>query len=103
MSSNASLTAPYAQSRRCDTTGLQVCLGAQQFIKLNAVAAVVFLLLGFGFSGYLLPMAHALRQVRDDYKSYAPQTLLSSVYTLVPQTVPGGPPGGHMSVKARPF
>ena len=29
--------------RRCDTTGLSVCLSAQRFIKLNAVAAVVFL------------------------------------------------------------
>lgn len=32
--------------RTCDTTGLPVCLTAQQFIKLNAVSAVVFLLVG---------------------------------------------------------
>lgn len=34
------------QSRVCDTTGLPVCLTAEKFIKLNAVAAVVFLLVG---------------------------------------------------------
>ncbi len=32
--------------RSCETTGLPVCLNAQQFIKLNAVCAVVFLLVG---------------------------------------------------------
>lgn len=32
--------------RRCDTTGLPVCLDAQSFIKLNAVMAVVYLLVG---------------------------------------------------------
>ena len=32
--------------RSCETTGLPVCLNAQQFIKLNAVCAVVFLLIG---------------------------------------------------------
>ncbi|WP_249755854.1 cbb3-type cytochrome c oxidase subunit I [Microvenator marinus] len=32
--------------RRCDTTGLPVCLDAQAFIKLNAVMAVVYLLVG---------------------------------------------------------
>ncbi len=32
--------------RTCDTTGLPVCLNAQLFIKLNAVCAVVFLLIG---------------------------------------------------------
>ncbi|MCP4872056.1 MAG: cytochrome c oxidase subunit I [Proteobacteria bacterium] len=32
--------------RTCDTTGLPVCLNAQFFIKLNAVCAVVFLLIG---------------------------------------------------------
>ncbi len=32
--------------RTCDTTGLPVCLVAQTFIKLNAVLAVVFLLVG---------------------------------------------------------
>jgi cytochrome c oxidase subunit 1 len=33
-------------TRRCPTTGLTVCLDAQRFIKLNAVAAVVSLLVG---------------------------------------------------------
>lgn len=32
--------------RTCDTTGLPVCLNAQKFIKMNAVVAVVFLLVG---------------------------------------------------------
>jgi cytochrome c oxidase subunit 1 len=32
--------------RTCDTTGLPVCLVAQQFVKLNAVLAVVFILMG---------------------------------------------------------
>lgn len=32
--------------RTCDTTGLPVCLNAQFFIKINAVCAVVFLLIG---------------------------------------------------------
>ena len=32
--------------RSCDTTGLPVCLTAQTFIRLHAVAAVVFLLVG---------------------------------------------------------
>ncbi|MCC6621607.1 MAG: cbb3-type cytochrome c oxidase subunit I [Deltaproteobacteria bacterium] len=32
--------------RTCDTTGLPVCLNAQKYIKLNAVMAVVFLLVG---------------------------------------------------------
>ncbi len=32
--------------RTCDTTGLPVCLNAQFFIKINAVVAVVFLLIG---------------------------------------------------------
>ncbi len=32
--------------RTCDTTGLPVCLNAQKFIRLNAVMAVVFLLVG---------------------------------------------------------
>lgn len=34
------------QVRTCDTTGLPVCLGAERFIKLNAVCAVVALLIG---------------------------------------------------------
>ncbi len=37
---------PAAQVRTCETTGLPVCLTAQQFIKLNAVMAVVSLLVG---------------------------------------------------------
>jgi len=32
--------------RKCDTTGLPVCLNAQLFIRLHAVVAVVFLLVG---------------------------------------------------------
>ena len=32
--------------RACDTTGLPVCLDAQLFVKLHAVVAVVFLLVG---------------------------------------------------------
>jgi cytochrome c oxidase subunit I len=32
--------------RRCDTTGLSVCLHAERLVKVNAVAAVVFLLVG---------------------------------------------------------
>src|SRR5688572_2145586 len=34
------------QVRTCDTTGLPVCLLAQKYIRLNAVMAVVFLLVG---------------------------------------------------------
>ncbi len=41
--------------RSCDTTGLPVCLTAQLFIKLNAVLAVVFLLLG-GIAAVLLAL-----------------------------------------------
>jgi len=55
MSSPASLSAAGAQSRRCDTTGLSVCLAAQRFIKLNAVSGVVFLLLG-GIAAILLAL-----------------------------------------------
>src|SRR3990172_1904105 len=32
--------------RTCDTTGLPICLDAQPYIQLNAVMAVVFLLMG---------------------------------------------------------
>jgi cytochrome c oxidase subunit 1 len=42
-------------ARKCDTTGLNVCLGAEKFIKLNAVAAVVFLLIG-GIAAILLAL-----------------------------------------------
>lgn len=50
--------------RTCDTTGLPVCLTAQQFIKLNAVFAVIFLLVG-GVAALLLgltrwPTVHLL-------------------------------------------
>jgi cytochrome c oxidase subunit 1 len=50
--------------RTCDTTGLPVCLDAQRFIKLNAVCAVVFLLIG-GIGAILLgltrwPAVHLL-------------------------------------------
>jgi len=37
---------PTDEVRACDTTSLPVCLTAQKFIKLHAVAAVVFLLIG---------------------------------------------------------
>jgi cytochrome c oxidase subunit 1 len=52
------------QVRSCDTTGLPVCLAAQRFIKLNAVAAVIFLLVG-GVAAILLgltrwPAVHLL-------------------------------------------
>ena len=42
--------------RSCDTTGLPVCLAAQQFVKMNAVLAVVFLLIGgiCAISGHVL-------------------------------------------------
>lgn len=42
------VTGNHAQGRvrTCDTTGLSVCSTAERFIKLNAVAAVVFLLVG---------------------------------------------------------
>jgi cytochrome c oxidase subunit 1 len=42
-------------SRKCDTTGLNVCLVAEKFIKLCAVSAVVFLLLG-GIAAILLAL-----------------------------------------------
>jgi cytochrome c oxidase subunit 1 len=41
--------------RACDTTGLPVCLVAEGFVKLNAVLAVVFLLLG-GVAALLLAL-----------------------------------------------
>lgn len=52
---SANLSLPGAAARKCDTTGLKVCLASQQFIKLNAVAAVVFLLLG-GIAAILLAL-----------------------------------------------
>jgi cytochrome c oxidase subunit 1 len=50
--------------RTCDTTGLPVCLTAERFIKLHAVVAVVFLLIG-GIGAILLgltrwPAVHLL-------------------------------------------
>jgi cytochrome c oxidase subunit 1 len=50
-----SLAAPGVPHRVCGTTGLSVCFDAQRFIKLNAVAAVVFLLLG-GIAALLLAL-----------------------------------------------
>jgi cytochrome c oxidase subunit 1 len=41
--------------RRCDSTGLSVCRTAESFIKMNAVSAVVFLLLG-GIAAILLAL-----------------------------------------------
>ncbi len=52
---SAALDSPGADSRTCGTTGLKVCLAAQRFIKLNAVAALVFLLLG-GIAAILLAL-----------------------------------------------
>ncbi len=46
---------PAGALRTCDTTGLPVCLVAQQFIKLHAVVAVVFLLVG-GIAAILLAL-----------------------------------------------
>ncbi|MBE2202964.1 MAG: cbb3-type cytochrome c oxidase subunit I [Chthoniobacterales bacterium] len=51
----AALTDAGAASRSCETTGLRVCLSGQQFIKLNAVAGIVFLLLG-GIAAILLAL-----------------------------------------------
>lgn len=51
----ASLKESGSASRACDTTGLRVCLAGQKFIKLNAVAAIVFLLLG-GVAAILLAL-----------------------------------------------
>ena len=44
--------------RTCDTTGLPVCLNAQWFIRVNAVMAVVFLLVG-GVASILLALTRA--------------------------------------------
>lgn len=41
--------------RLCPTTGLPVCLAAEQFVKFNAVAAVIFLLVG-GIGALLLAL-----------------------------------------------
>ncbi len=68
VSGSASLSAPGAEARACDTTGLNFCLGAQRFIKLNAVAAVVFLLLG-GIAAILLALTRwqAVHLLRVDW------------------------------------
>ena len=52
--SQPSFTPPLAV-RTCDTTGLPVCLNAQRFIKLHAVMAVIFLLVG-GIGALLLAL-----------------------------------------------
>ncbi|WP_222615382.1 cbb3-type cytochrome c oxidase subunit I [Persicimonas caeni] len=44
MASITAMSGP--RTRKCDTTGLPVCLDAEFFVKMNAVSAVVFLLLG---------------------------------------------------------
>ncbi|HEY0968794.1 MAG TPA: cbb3-type cytochrome c oxidase subunit I, partial [Opitutaceae bacterium] len=65
---SAALDAPGAEARKCDTTGLDVCLTAQRFIKLNAVSAVVFLLLG-GIAAILLALTRwqAVHLLRTDW------------------------------------
>jgi cytochrome c oxidase subunit 1 len=57
MSQSYAASSPSAAglSRKCDTTGLNVCLVAEKFIKLCAVSAVVFLLLG-GIAAILLAL-----------------------------------------------
>ncbi|MDP2137362.1 MAG: cbb3-type cytochrome c oxidase subunit I [Candidatus Didemnitutus sp.] len=54
-SDSHSLAVPGVPKRVCATTGLSICLDAQRFIKLNAVSAVVFLLLG-GIAALLLAL-----------------------------------------------
>jgi cytochrome c oxidase subunit I len=65
---SASLAAPGADARKCATTGLDICLTAQRFIKLNAVSAVVFLLLG-GIAAILLALTRwqAVHLLRVDW------------------------------------
>ncbi len=46
---------PQGMVRACDTTGLPICLTAQKFVRLNAVAAVIFLLVG-GIGAILLAL-----------------------------------------------
>ncbi len=55
---------PASEVRTCDTTSLPVCLTAQKFIRMHAVAAVVFLLIG-GIAAILIgltrwPAVHLL-------------------------------------------
>lgn len=74
MSAPASITIPgplptaSATSRKCATTGLNVCLVAEKFIKLTAVSAVVFLLLG-GIAAILLALTRwqAVHLLRVDW------------------------------------
>ncbi|MBI5689311.1 MAG: cbb3-type cytochrome c oxidase subunit I [Verrucomicrobia bacterium] len=57
-----------ALTRKCDTTGLNVCLEAERFIKFNAVSAVVFLLIG-GIAALLLALTRwqAVHLLRVDW------------------------------------
>jgi cytochrome c oxidase subunit 1 len=75
MSSTLTLPIPAApeppartDSRKCDTTGLNVCLTAEKFIKLHAVCAVVFLLIG-GVAAILLALTRwqAVHLLRVDW------------------------------------
>ena len=68
MTLTASLNDTGARVRTCDTTGFNICLSAQQFIKLNAVSAVVFLLLG-GIAAILLALTRwqAVHLLRVDW------------------------------------
>ena len=55
---------PVSEVRACDTTSLPICLAGQKFIRLHAVVAVVFLLIG-GIAAILLgltrwPAVHLL-------------------------------------------
>src|SRR5687768_17903355 len=56
------------RARKCETTGLNVCLAAEKFIKLHAVAAVVFLLVG-GIAAILLALTRwqAVHLLRVDW------------------------------------
>jgi cytochrome c oxidase subunit 1 len=60
--------ADVALTRKCDTTGLNVCLTAERFIKYNAVCAVVFLLIG-GVAAILLALTRwqAIHLLRVDW------------------------------------
>ena len=51
--------------RTCETTGLSVCLNAQRFIKLHAVMAVVFLLVGLRSA----VSVDELRKLRAEFRS----------------------------------
>jgi len=68
MSHPASLSADGAASRTCNTTGLNICLVSQKFVKLNAVAGIVFLLFG-GIAAILLALTRwqAVHLLRADW------------------------------------